>query len=172
MRDGPLRRAAKAIALANHELSRWTTRVIRRRRGGEPWVLVGTCRRSGCCCEAPGIQTGRFVWHVPLARRAFLWWQSRVNGFELRAARPRERVFVFECTHFDPDSRACDSYDSRPGMCRDYPSALLDQASPELFPACGYRVEPANAERLRAMIDARVGEDRARELKRRLRIGS
>jgi uncharacterized protein len=172
MRDGPLRRVAKAVALANHELSRRVTRALRRRRGEEAWTLGGACRRSGCCCEAPGIQTGRIVWHVPLARQVFLWWQRRINGFELRGTRPRERVFVFECTHFDPVSRDCDSYDSRPGMCRDYPRALLDQASPELFPECGYRVTPENAERLSALIDTRVAGARARELKRRLGIGS
>jgi len=172
MRDGPLRRFAKAIAFANHELSRRTTRAIRSRRGEERWILRGVCRRSGCCCEAPGIQAGRVVWHLLLARQLFLWWQRCVNGFELRGTRPRERVFVFECTHFDHVSRACDSYDSRPGMCRDYPRALLDQASPELFSGCGYRVSPGNADRLSAMIDARVAGTRARVLKRRLRIES
>jgi Fe-S-cluster containining protein len=107
-----------------------------------------------------------------VARRLFLWWQRRVNGFELRESRPRERVFVFECTHFDPVSRSCDSYETRPGMCRDYPRGLLDQAAPELFPDCGYRAVPANAERLAALIDARLPPQRARELKRGLRIRS
>jgi Fe-S-cluster containining protein len=62
---------------------------------------------------------------VPSLRRVFLWWQRVVNGFELKATHARERTFVFTCTHFDEATRLCDSYGSRPGLCRDYPRATL-----------------------------------------------
>ena len=98
---------------------------------------------------------GKAVWYLPTLRRLFLWWQRVVNGFELTGRDPRQRVFVFRCTHFDPTSRLCDSYDSRPGFCRDYPRGLLAQPSPQLLPGCGFRVVARNAEGLRAALAAR-----------------
>ena len=78
------------------------------------------------------------TWYFPTARRLFLWWQRRVNQFELTETKVADRVFVFRCDHFDRESRRCDSYQSRPGMCRDYPRVLLDQADPQFFRECGY----------------------------------
>lgn len=148
MRDGPWRRALKRLALWNFELDVTLRRAWRRRRGREPYRLGGECRRCARCCEAPGIQVGRLVWHLPTLRAAFLRWQRSVNGFALTGLHPAQRVFVFRCTHFDWETRACDSYDSRPGMCRDYPRALLRQPNPELLPGCGYRPVAARAEAL------------------------
>ena len=90
---------------------------------------------------------------MPLARRLFLWWQRQVNGFELTGRHAAGRVFVFRCTHFDWHSRSCDSYQSRPGMCRDYPRALLRQPSPEFLPGCGYRAVAPNASALLAALE-------------------
>src|SRR5690606_19861784 len=97
--------------------------------------------------EAPGIQVGKLLWYMPTLRRIFLAWQKRVNGFELIDRDVRHRVFVFRCTHFDPETRRCDSYDSRPGMCRDYPRALLFTANPEFLPGCGYKAVACGAEK-------------------------
>jgi hypothetical protein len=82
----------------------------------------------------------------------FLAWQGHVNGFELVARDVAHRAFVFRCTHFDWGTRSCDSYDSRPGMCRDYPRALLYQPNPEMLPGCGYRPLARNAAGLRAAL--------------------
>jgi Fe-S-cluster containining protein len=76
-----------------------------------------------------------------------------VNGFELMRREPEARAFVFRCTHFDRQTRSCDSYDSRPGMCRDYPRLLLWQPNPELLPGCGFRSIAPNAEGLREALD-------------------
>jgi Fe-S-cluster containining protein len=86
-------------------------------------------------------------------RKAFLWWQEHVNGFELADTVARDRLFVFRCNHFDPGTRSCDSYDSRPGMCRDYPRVLLFQHAPEMLPGCGYRALPPNAVGLRLALE-------------------
>lgn len=96
---------------------------------------------------------------MPIVRAAFLWWQRVVNGFEMVSFERRPWSFSFRCTHFDEVTRTCDSYHSRPGMCRDYPRLLLDQPWPELFEACGYRAEPTNAPRLAEALAAVDGLD-------------
>ena len=153
MRDGPVLRAVKRVALWQYQIDLALHRAWQRARGERPWTLGGACHRSGTCCEAPAIAAGRVTWSMPRVRRLFLAWQRRVNGFELVSEDARARVFVFRCRHFDRATRSCDSYDSRPGMCRDYPRNLMWQPSPDLLPACGYRATPPNAAGLRATID-------------------
>jgi hypothetical protein len=154
MRDGRWRRALKALARARYALDLRATRAIRRARGERPYLLGGECRRCARCCEAPGIQVGRLTWHLPLLRRAFLSWQRLVNGFELTGRDRAARVFIFRCSHFDPATRSCDSYESRPGLCRDYPRALLWQPGPEMLPGCGYRPVVWNARGLAQALEA------------------
>ncbi len=154
MRDGLGLRAVKRLLLWQYQGDLHLHRAFRRRGGERPWQLAGRCRRSGRCCEAPAIMVGSLFWSLPLFRRIFLAWQRRVNGFELARLDPEARAFVFHCRHFDRATRSCDSYDSRPAACRDYPRNLLWQPNPELLPGCGYRALPPNAAGLRAAIDA------------------
>jgi hypothetical protein len=171
MKDGIILRAVKRAARWRFYADLSLHRALRKARGERPYLLGGECRRCARCCEAPAIQAGRAVWYVPTLRRAFLWWQRRVNGFELVGLDRRARVFVFDCTHFDRTTRACDSYDSRPGMCRDYPRALLAQPNPEMLPGCGYRpVAPNAAALLRALEGAAVSGDRLARLKKDLHL--
>lgn len=169
MKDGSLRRTVKAVARAAFFLNVWTDRGLRRLRGEHAFLLGGACQRCAACCEAPAIRVHALLWLAPTLRRAFLWWQERVNGFELVEARRRERTFVFRCTHFDWTTRSCDSYSSRPGMCRDYPRALLRQSTPELLPGCGYRPLARNAAALRqALLDRPLTEEQRARLRRQL----
>jgi hypothetical protein len=153
MRDPLVLRAVKRVALWNFRLEVALLRAWRRARGERPYPLAGSCQRSGGCCEAPTIAAGRAVWSMRGVQRLFLWWQRRVNGFELIRTDPEDQAFVFRCTHYDAATRSCDSYDSRPGMCRDYPHLLLWQPRPRLLPGCGYRVRPPNAAGLRESLD-------------------
>lgn len=171
MRDGPVRRGLKRLALASFVVDVHVARAWRRLRGERAYRLGGDCRRCARCCEAPGIQVGRLTWYVPMLRRSFLAWQRRVNGFELVGRDPGGRTFVFRCTHFDPETRSCDSYDSRPGMCRDYPRALLWQPHPELLPGCGFRPVAPNAAALKRALEGRSLTPEQRErLERELRL--
>jgi hypothetical protein len=171
MQDGPVRRALKRVALANFTLGLGLSRAFSRWRRERAWVLGGDCRRCAECCEAPAIQVGSLVWHVPALRGAFLVWQEHVNGFRLSGRQRHLHVFVFECTHFDRATRSCDSYDSRPGMCRDYPRLLLHQANPEFLPGCGYRAAPPNATGLRlSLARAPLSDQQRRALEKGLRI--
>lgn len=153
MKDGLVRRVVKRLARWNFNLNLAVTRASRRWQGERPYLLGGTCRRCARCCEAPAIKVGRLTWHVPILRRPFLWWQRVVNGFVLSEQDRAGRLFIFRCTHFDWGTRSCDSYDSRPGICRDYPRVLLWQPSPELLPGCGYRPVAPNADQLLAVLD-------------------
>ena len=169
MRDGALRRTLKAVARGAFLLDVWADRALRRLRGERSYLLGGACQRCAACCEAPAIRVHALVWLAPSLRRAFLWWQRQVNGFELVDARGRERTFVFRCSHFDLATRSCDSYASRPGMCRDYPRALLHQTQPELLPGCGYRPLARNAAELhRALSAGPLTEEQRARLRRDL----
>jgi Fe-S-cluster containining protein len=104
-------------------------------------------------------------------RKLFLWWQERVNGFVLTAAEAESRTFVFRCTHFDPVARSCDSYDSRPGMCRDYPRLQLWESNPDFLPGCGYRAVTPNAARLTALLaEQPLSAEQREKLRRGLRL--
>ena len=171
MRDGALRRTVKAAARCAFFLELWADRARRHIRGDRPYRLGGACQRCAACCEAPAIRVHALVWLAPRLRRAFLWWQERVNGFVLVEARSPERTFVFRCTHFDAATRSCDSYDSRPGICRDYPRALLHQANPRLLPGCGYRPIARNAAALRrALAERRLSDEQRERLHRELHL--
>lgn len=138
MRDGPIRTAIKAVARGIWRFDLTTTRWIQDRRSPPRFLLQGECNGCGKCCEEPTIQVGRITWYLRSARWAFCAWQRVVNGFELVGADRHARALTFRCTHFDPATRLCDSYDTRPGMCRDYPLALLGQPWPELFAECSH----------------------------------
>jgi uncharacterized cysteine cluster protein YcgN (CxxCxxCC family) len=134
-------------------------------------VLGGDCRRCARCCEAPAIQAHPAVFHLRSLRALFLLWQERVNGFVLTETERSSRTFVFSCTHFDPATRSCDSYESRPGMCRDYPRLLLWQPNPEFLPGCGYRAVTPNAKRFHALLeDASLTTEQREKLRRGLRL--
>jgi hypothetical protein len=171
VRDGAMRRLLKRAARSQWELGLWLQRAQRRRRGERPFELAGDCRRCARCCEQPGIQVGFLSFYLPTLRRLFLWWQRVVNGLVLVAHEPRQRVLLFRCTHFDPATRACDSYASRPGMCRDYPRLMLWQPSPEFLPGCGYRAIAPNAPGLRRALErVPLDTERRERLKRDLRL--
>lgn len=154
MRDGLWRREIKRLVRWHHAASLLRHRAWHRTRGDRPWQLRGACRRNAACCEAPAIAVGALLWSMPLLRRLFLAWQRRINGFELVRREEDGRLFVFCCTHFDRQTRTCDSYDSRPGLCRDYPRLLLWSANPEFLPGCGYRARPPNADGLSRALDS------------------
>jgi uncharacterized protein len=171
MRDGGMRRAVKAVALAGFRANLAAWRGWRRLRGDRPYRLGGSCNLCAQCCEAPAIKVSRLVWFLPTQRFLFLWWQRVVNGFELTGRDVGQRLFVFRCTHFDPVARRCDSYESRPGMCRDYPRILLDQALPDMLPGCGYRAIAPGAEALLRELRRRpLTADQDAKLRKGLRL--
>ena len=171
MRDGPFRRAVKGLMLGGFYFDLKVTRAIQRVQGQPRYLLEGTCEGCGRCCEEPSIQVNRFVWSMPILRWCFLTWQRLINGFELKREERKGRVFVFVCTHYDPATRLCDSYASRPGMCRDYPRGLLFQPWPEFFPECTHRpVSKCGEGLLEGLRAAGLSEEELAELEKRLKL--
>ncbi|MCP4872351.1 MAG: YkgJ family cysteine cluster protein [Proteobacteria bacterium] len=170
MRDGPIRRSVKALVRGWFALETRRARWVLKLRGEPRYRLEGTCEGCGRCCEKPSIRVGFATFHFPLMRWLFLSWQRRVNGFDFLESE-RSRVLVFRCTHFDPATKLCDSYGSRPAMCRDYPRMLLYQPWPELFEECTHRVVSIGDQKLREALDeAALGAEKRAGLERRLRL--
>lgn len=169
MKDGPGRRFVKRLALWNFYANVGLHRLWQRWKRQDHYRLAGDCRLCAKCCEAPAIQVGWMTWNLRPVRRLFLAWQKHVNGFDLTGREPLSQAFVFRCQHFDWTTRQCDSYDSRPGMCRDYPRLLLEQPRPEFLPACGYRAVWRKADSFaRALEAAQVGAETMERLKQEL----
>lgn len=153
MRDGPLRRAVKAVARSFYLVDLRLSRVLLRARGEPSFDLGGVCRLCAKCCEAPAIRVRPLWVRLRSTRWLIARWHRLVNGFELIEVHPRQGLLVFRCTHFDSATRRCDSYDSRPGMCRDYPRNLLYHPRPGFLPGCGYFALNRNRDRLRELLD-------------------
>jgi Fe-S-cluster containining protein len=169
MVDGPLRRLIKLVARVVQRGDLALGRLWLRLYGEPLYRLEGHCSGCGSCCEHPTVQLPRVLFAFRGYRRLLLLWHRWVNGFELERMDRRAHALVFRCDHFDPDSRGCDSYASRPTMCRDYPRPLLYQAAPELFEACTHRVVYRHAARFeQALREQDLPPEKLEELRRRL----
>jgi Fe-S-cluster containining protein len=169
--DSTLLAALKRVVCSVWTAEYAVRRLVARLRGTQRYRLGGTCGSCAHCCEAPSIKVGLVLFYMPTPRRLFLWWQRKVNGFTLRSVNREERVFVMSCGHFDTKTRRCDSYASRPFMCRDYPRLLLEQPWPEFFPGCGHRAVDVNAARLGGLIEAAtLSAEQKHLLRRRLHV--
>ncbi len=172
MRDNLPRRAIKALSRGLFTAQLRVNRAFATHALSSPprYRLMGSCEGCGQCCEAPSIAVGRSIAHLTLLRMLFVWWQSFINGFELQRFERTHRIFVFSCTHYDPVTKQCDSYESRPGICRDYPISVLDQDAPLLFPECTYSLELIGADSLRDAIDEdpTLSPEQREALKRKL----
>ncbi len=169
MRDGPGRRLVKGIARLVQAIDLGLARTWLRLRGEPRFLLEGPCSSCGACCEHPTVQLPRLLFHLRSYRWALESWHRVVNGFELERADRRSHALVFRCTHFDPETRRCDSYASRPLMCRDYPRPLLFHARPDLFPACTHRTVYRHAAGLERALEAQdLPPEQLRALKRGL----
>jgi Fe-S-cluster containining protein len=172
MRDGLVRRLVKRVAAWRYGVDLACTRAWARWRGEAPrYELHGRCTGCGACCETPMIHVNRWVYHTRTLRALILWWHRVVNGFEYLGGDRQQHAFIFRCTHLDPVTKQCDSYDSRPGLCRDYPRNLLDDPNPQFLPACGHCAMATNADEIRASLrDLNLPADRLAALERQFHV--
>lgn len=168
VQDGLIRRAIKRLARAVMTVELGLRRGLLG-RGAQRYRVSGSCNGCGRCCEAPSIALGYWTWKLASLRVPFLWWHRVVNGFDFVRTELGARVAVFRCTHFDVQTKRCDSYASRPLMCRDYPTQHTYDAVPQLFDECSLRlVDKRAAVLLRALEAQGLPPERLDELKRKL----
>jgi Fe-S-cluster containining protein len=147
MKDGLLRSSIKFVVRLGYLCE---VRIRRRlRRSQREFKLAGHCSNCGACCETPAVQMPPLLLRFKSIRGAVVLWQKWVNGFELIGRDRKHGILIFRCTHFDPDTKLCDSYGTRPGACRDYPRNLLDDPLPEFPEACTFHAVSRNAQRIR-----------------------
>lgn len=171
MRDGPVLRAVKALARASYHIDLALARAFLRGRGRLPYRLGGSCRGCGDCCVEPSIRIPRFYDRLRSLRRLLLTWHRIINGFDHRRTEHGPTTWIFHCTHYDPETRLCDSYSSRPGMCRDYPRLLLHAPTPELLDGCTHRAVHARATQTReALARLDLPQEKIEELRRNLNL--
>jgi Fe-S-cluster containining protein len=152
MKDNFPRRFIKRIALFAYNSELRMKRSAMRLKGEPQFELAGRCELCAQCCETPSIQVARWMVRLKTTRWLLVTWHKHVNGFDLKEVITRQGVLVFTCSHFDPETRRCDSYESRPGMCRDYPRNLLYAPMPEFLPSCGYFAVNKKRAKLEAML--------------------
>lgn len=166
-----MRAAIKAVARVFYFLEVWLGRAWLRQRGEIRYELLGECQRCARCCEEPSLRLNPLLFHLKPLRNAVIWWQWYVNRFAAKRSDFETCVITFKCHHFDWRTRRCDSYDTRPGLCRDYPRFLMEQPWPELHDDCGYRALDRNAARLAAALDGvEMSEEERERLKRKLHV--
>jgi hypothetical protein len=154
VKDGFLRKSIKFVARVRYATDLALTRRIKSFRSQPIYRVAGSCLRCGRCCERPMIKVFPLFFYLKSLRWVIITWQRHINGFEFLSASRREKCLVFRCTHWDPATNLCDSYSSRPGMCRDYPQNQLDFPVPVFFAGCGFRAVLRNAENLEASLAA------------------
>ncbi len=166
MRDGAVRRVVKRLARWRYGCDLAITRWIRRLRKEAPELeLAGHCNGCGACCETPMIYLNRWLFYARSVRWAVLGWHRWINGFEYLGEDRSQHAFIFRCTHYDTLTGQCDSYESRPGMCRDYPRNLLDSPAPEFLTPCSFYPRARNADEIVASLrDLNLPPERLAEL--------
>ena len=169
MRDGPLRAGIKFIAMARYAVDLGFTRWVRRLSERPMFNLGGSCTGCGACCETPMVQVHPVVFHLPTVRAVMIWWHRAVNRLEFIRWDREASSMVFRCLHLDLRTRRCDAYATRPGMCRDYPRALLGAADPSFIPGCGHYAVSRQSARMRATLaDVELSDEARERLEERL----
>ncbi len=171
MKDGLIRKAIKRIALLRYQADLAATRYFLKKKGKPIYELRGACKLCARCCESPSIRVSIVFFYFKSLRFLLLKWHSVINGFVYKSENRQLRMIAFRCTHFDPQTRMCDSYDSRPGMCRDYPRNLIYSTNPQFFRQCGYYATHPNAKKFSQSLDKlNLSPQKLEELKKNLHI--
>ena len=169
VRDNLIRRGLKRVALLFFQVDLFAEKGRLKRKDGPMYELGGSCQRCAKCCEAPTISVYWPVRRLKSLRALFIAWQKHVNGFHLVRDDKALSAFVFRCAHFDRRTRRCDSYETRPGMCRDYPRRLMFQPNPEMLEGCGYRPIALGASKmLRVLKEQKLTEEQMEKLRKGL----
>lgn len=148
MKDGVIRKSIKLLALVRYRVDLNFTRLLLGLKGEPDFLMKGECCSCGGCCETPMIKTFAIFFYFKSLRWIYLTWHEKANGFKLIRENRKARTFMFQCTHLDPETKECDAYSSRPGMCRDYPRNILYNTPPDFLPKCTFYPIAKNSEKI------------------------
>jgi len=163
-----LRLLAAGCYAVDVRVSRWLTAW---REGRSAYEIRGSCNQCGACCVTPTVALPTLMYRMRTIRRLVIAWQVHVNRFELLQDDRTDRALVFRCPHHDSEHQRCRCYETRPGMCRDYPRSLALAANPEFFGSCGYYAHYRDADAMReALAELDLPPDKQAELEERLRL--
>lgn len=169
MRDNLVLKLIKGTARHYYFFTLWIQRQHLKRKGRPKYTLTGKCEGCGKCCEKPAIKVGFLVNFLKSFRWVYVLWQRKINGFILQQHNEETQVLYFTCTHWDATSKRCDSYESRPGMCRDYPRNLLYSSVPDFFDECGYKPLDKNAAKFNLALEkVLIDEEKKKKIKEKL----
>ncbi len=162
----------RCVAAGCHAVDAHVSRFVSSwREGPGAYELRGRCVGCGACCRTPTVLLPTLLWRLPRLRRLVIAWHREVNLFELIEQDRANHALVFRCRHFDPASRRCGCYRTRPGLCRDYPRGLAQAANPEFFEGCGYYAHYRQAEAMRsALAESGLPPEKLAELEERLHL--
>lgn len=169
MRDNFAQKLIKNSFRTYYLFSLWLNRKRLKRKGLPKYTLIGNCESCGKCCENPAIKIGFLLNNIKFFKYLYNLWQKKINGFIFQKHNQETKVFYFICNHWDSNSKKCDSYDSRPGMCRDYPRNLLYSSIPDFFKECGYKPLDKNAKKFNLALDKiSIDEEKKKKIKEKL----
>ena len=172
MRDGPIRTTIKALVRWRYLTDLKITRKILQLKGeGALYKLQGKCNGCGACCKSPMIQIHPWLFYFKSIRKATILWHEQINGFNYIGDNRKEKYLIFKCTHYQEETGQCDSYHSRPGLCRDYPNNLIYEPRPALLPECSYQIVDPNQQAIRESFkDLDLTEEQLSKLKKEFYI--
>lgn len=99
------------------------------------YVMVGSCKQRGVCCENIGVGLTPSLWRFERVRQLISRWYCFVYNFSEVGRNPDQRTLIFRC-HYLKD-RLCSVYKTRPFFCRNYPRPRFF-GKPTVLPGCGY----------------------------------
>lgn len=171
MKDGTIRTIIKRIALLCYSIDLKSTRGIKAFRGEPLYRLNGFCNQCGACCKSPMIPVFSPFFFIKPIHRIIRAWHRWVNAFEYVGEDRKSQILIFRCTHWDPITKMCDSYNTRPGMCRDYPRNLIYSPNPTFLEPCSYYAIDKNADRMRAALkDLNLPPEKLEALEQKLYV--
>jgi Fe-S-cluster containining protein len=171
MQDTFIKKIIKSIARTRYQIDLGITRKIKAMRGEQLYELAGSCNSCGKCCVTPTIKVFLPFFYLKTARWIIIHWHKTINGFEFIGENRKEKYFIFSCTHWQPDTKLCDAYASRPGLCIVYPRNLVDSTNPVFMEGCGFYAIRKNAGTMEKALDKlELSEEKLDELKRKLHL--
>lgn len=104
------------------------------------YYRIGQCNRCGMCCQRIYVRHKKSVVKTDEEFKKL----KRLHPFYtyLEVIDKDDLGLVFKCNNFDKEKKICSIHNSRPGICRRYPSEQIFSMGAILSDDCGYSFTP------------------------------